>query len=243
METGTLINDILPAIERWLADGQKVAVATVVKVEGTAPRREGAKLVVAENGEMAGSVSGGCVEGAVLEEALRVLKTGRATRMDSGPRRAGSAGFAEGPTSVDLSKSAVASVWRYRDSEFNSFDTDLRVRTLKGRRPVSVAGAANTEDCDYETVLSPTLSGSSLLYLDTTGNDWVLGRTPATHRAPRFANESTGDAERVPTSAAVDGSRLVVSETKTTIGGRADGETQVLQMPLGTFSSKTTVGC
>ncbi len=77
METSTIINDILPAIERWLTDGQKVAVATVVKVEGTAPRREGAKLVVAANGEMAGSVSGGCVEGAVLEEALRVLKTGR----------------------------------------------------------------------------------------------------------------------------------------------------------------------
>jgi xanthine/CO dehydrogenase XdhC/CoxF family maturation factor len=77
METSTIINDVLPAIERWLADGQKVAVATVVRVEGTAPRREGAKLVVAENGEMAGSVSGGCVEGAVLEEALRVLKTGQ----------------------------------------------------------------------------------------------------------------------------------------------------------------------
>jgi xanthine/CO dehydrogenase XdhC/CoxF family maturation factor len=77
METSTIINDILPAVERWLADGQKIAVATVVKVEGTAPRREGAKLVVASNGEMAGSVSGGCVEGAVLEEALRVLKTGQ----------------------------------------------------------------------------------------------------------------------------------------------------------------------
>ena len=84
METGTLINDILPAIERWLAGGQKVAVATVVKVEGTAPRREGAKLVVAENGEMAGSVSGGCVEGAVLEEALRVLKTGQSILVQYG---------------------------------------------------------------------------------------------------------------------------------------------------------------
>jgi xanthine/CO dehydrogenase XdhC/CoxF family maturation factor len=77
METSTILNDILPAIERWRANGEKVAVATVIKVDGTAPRREGAKLVVASNGEMAGSVSGGCVEGAVLEEALRVLKTGK----------------------------------------------------------------------------------------------------------------------------------------------------------------------
>jgi xanthine/CO dehydrogenase XdhC/CoxF family maturation factor len=76
METDTLRNDIFPAIERWIAEGQTVAMATVVKVEGTAPRREGAKLAVSSNGEMAGSVSGGCVEGAVLEEALRVLKTG-----------------------------------------------------------------------------------------------------------------------------------------------------------------------
>src|SRR5437773_10104210 len=77
MEAETLVNDLLPAIERWRAAGEAVAVATVVRVEGTAPRREGAKLVVSSGGELAGSVSGGCVEGAVREEALQVLRTGR----------------------------------------------------------------------------------------------------------------------------------------------------------------------
>jgi xanthine/CO dehydrogenase XdhC/CoxF family maturation factor len=84
METDTFKNDLLPAIERWRAAGEQVAVATVVRVEGTTPRREGAKLAVSSKGEVAGSVSGGCVEGAVTEEALRVLKTGRPVLLQYG---------------------------------------------------------------------------------------------------------------------------------------------------------------
>lgn len=84
METDTMKNDLLPAIERWRAAGQRVAVATVVKVVGTAPRREGSKLIMSESGEVAGSVSGGCVEGAVMEEAFRVLKTGKPTLVQYG---------------------------------------------------------------------------------------------------------------------------------------------------------------
>ncbi len=76
METDTLRNDIFPAIERWRATGEQVAIATVVRVVGTAPRKEGAKMAISSSGELTGSVSGGCVEGAVVEEALRVLKEG-----------------------------------------------------------------------------------------------------------------------------------------------------------------------
>jgi xanthine dehydrogenase accessory factor len=70
--------DILDTLERWQGDGRRVAIATVVAVEFSAPRDPGAAMAVNDRGEVAGSVSGGCVEGAVYEEAQDVLRTGRA---------------------------------------------------------------------------------------------------------------------------------------------------------------------
>jgi xanthine dehydrogenase accessory factor len=67
------MKEVLDDIERWRAAGHKVAVARVVGVEGSGPRDPGATMAVNDAGEVAGSVSGGCVEGAVVEEALAVL--------------------------------------------------------------------------------------------------------------------------------------------------------------------------
>jgi xanthine dehydrogenase accessory factor len=67
------MKDVLADIDRWTAAGKRVAVARVVGLEGSGPRDPGATMVVNEDGEAAGSVSGGCVEGAVLTEALEVL--------------------------------------------------------------------------------------------------------------------------------------------------------------------------
>jgi len=67
------VKEILEDIERWRAANKRVAVARVVGVEGSGPREAGAAMAVTEDGEVAGSVSGGCVEGAVVEEALAVL--------------------------------------------------------------------------------------------------------------------------------------------------------------------------
>ena len=71
------MKEVLADIERWRARGERVAVATVVATRRSAPRPVGSKLVISEKGELAGSVSGGCVEGDVFIKAEEVFKTGQ----------------------------------------------------------------------------------------------------------------------------------------------------------------------
>jgi len=71
------LREVLNEIDRWHAEGKRVALATVVRVWGSAPRRPGAKMAVSSQSEIAGSVSGGCVESAVVTEALETLESGR----------------------------------------------------------------------------------------------------------------------------------------------------------------------
>jgi xanthine dehydrogenase accessory factor len=70
------VKDILETLDRWRAAGETFAVATVINVDGSAPRDEGATMLISRSGKIAGSVSGGCVEGAVVDEAQSVLADG-----------------------------------------------------------------------------------------------------------------------------------------------------------------------
>ena len=70
------MREILGDIRRWQRLGRRVALARVVDLEGSGPRLPGAAMAVADDGEVAGSVSGGCVEAAVVTEALEVLEEG-----------------------------------------------------------------------------------------------------------------------------------------------------------------------
>jgi xanthine dehydrogenase accessory factor len=70
------MRELLDDIERWRSAGDRVALARVVGVDGSGPRLPGAAMAVSNQSEVAGSVSGGCVEGAILTEALEVLETG-----------------------------------------------------------------------------------------------------------------------------------------------------------------------
>jgi xanthine dehydrogenase accessory factor len=72
------MRDVLSTLARWVAEGQEIVVATVIERQGSAPRDPGASLAVNERGEVAGSVTGGCVEPAVIREAHEVLAGGAA---------------------------------------------------------------------------------------------------------------------------------------------------------------------
>ncbi|HTS90662.1 MAG TPA: XdhC family protein [Stellaceae bacterium] len=75
---------ILEQAAEWKDQGKGVALATVVTTWGSSPRPVGAKLAVEDGGKFVGSVSGGCVEGAVIEEALAAIKDGKPRLLDFG---------------------------------------------------------------------------------------------------------------------------------------------------------------
>ena len=68
------MKEVIEELEAWMAAGDRVALATVVRTRRSAPRPPGAKMAINEHGEVAGAVSGGCVEGAVAEAALDLLR-------------------------------------------------------------------------------------------------------------------------------------------------------------------------
>lgn len=70
------MREVLSELSEWTKAGEEIALATVVETWGSSPRPLGSKMVVTRSGKMAGSVSNGCIEGAVFEEAQKVLKAG-----------------------------------------------------------------------------------------------------------------------------------------------------------------------
>lgn len=71
------MDQVLEAVLRWRGEGRRAALATVVAVEHSAPLGPGTWMTVSEDGEVVGSVSGGCIEGAVYEEAMDAMSTHR----------------------------------------------------------------------------------------------------------------------------------------------------------------------
>jgi xanthine dehydrogenase accessory factor len=71
------MQELITAVDNWINDGRIIALATVIRTWGSSPRDVGAKMVINTEREMAGSVSGGCVEGAVVDAGMDVLKTGK----------------------------------------------------------------------------------------------------------------------------------------------------------------------
>ncbi len=77
-------DQVLETAHRWMTEGKRVALATVVSTWGSAPRPAGSQLAVDDTGKFVGSVSGGCIEGAVVTEAMNLLKTGNTKLLEYG---------------------------------------------------------------------------------------------------------------------------------------------------------------
>jgi len=84
MEGRMTEDDVLAEAGRWRDAGRKVALATVVTTWGSSPRPVGSQLAVDDAGKFIGSVSGGCIEGAVIKEALEVIQSGAPKLLDFG---------------------------------------------------------------------------------------------------------------------------------------------------------------
>jgi xanthine/CO dehydrogenase XdhC/CoxF family maturation factor len=76
--------DVLETAAQWLASGHKVALGTVVKTWGSAPRPAGSQIAVRDDGAFVGSVSGGCIEGAVIEGARETMRDGKVRKLEFG---------------------------------------------------------------------------------------------------------------------------------------------------------------
>ncbi|NKB21087.1 MAG: XdhC family protein [Alphaproteobacteria bacterium] len=81
---GSQDDDVLQEAANWLKAGKKVALATVVSSWGSSPRPPGSQLAVSEDSTFVGSVSGGCIEGAVVTEALEVMESGESKVLEYG---------------------------------------------------------------------------------------------------------------------------------------------------------------
>lgn len=75
---------VLETASAWLAQGREVALGTVVKTWGSAPRPAGSQIAIRDDGAFVGSVSGGCVEGAVIESAQETIRTGAIRLLEFG---------------------------------------------------------------------------------------------------------------------------------------------------------------
>ncbi|KOF22697.1 XdhC/CoxI family protein [Ensifer adhaerens] len=84
MQASIDILDPLAVAEAWVGEGRRVAIATVIETWGSAPRPVGSHLVIDGAGNFEGSVSGGCVEGAVISEAADILDTGKPRILEFG---------------------------------------------------------------------------------------------------------------------------------------------------------------
>jgi xanthine dehydrogenase accessory factor len=176
------MRDILPTLARWHASGRRAAIATVVERRGSAPRDPGASLALNDAGEIAGSVTGGCVEPAVIREAQDVLAGGAArvleygiaddTAFDVGLACGGTVGILVAPLDLSLVPALQHAVQADRPVALTVVATGAGVgtQTLVDRPAGAVArlleaGESALADIGGETVFVHALTPRPALYV------------------------------------------------------------------------------
>ncbi|HXF83896.1 MAG TPA: XdhC family protein [Anaerolineales bacterium] len=129
------MRDILHDLEKWLRENKPIALATVIETWGSSPRRVGAKMALTADGKITGSVSGGCVEGAVFEAGVEVLKTNRPTLLHFGvaDETAWEVGLACGGSIEVFVKPLDVELFHSLRSVLTEDETALLVTVVRGR--------------------------------------------------------------------------------------------------------------
>ncbi len=159
---------LIPRLRGWIARGESIAIARVLETWGSAPRRPGSWMVVSSSGEIAGSVSGGCVEGAVRDIALEVLDGGGARLVEFGVDNsvAWSVGLSCGgklliavqPFSLDVASELLERIEQGRSVTWFSRILDGRPSDKLERTSDPCVSGIDHEDRGEELVISQTFS-------------------------------------------------------------------------------------
>ena len=170
------MRDILPALARWHADGRRAAFATVVERRGSAPRDPGASLALNDLGEIAGSVTGGCVEPDVIREAEEVLAGGPArlreygiaddAAFEVGLACGGTVGILVAPLDLELVQELERAVAADRPVAFAVTAAGERIGTQRlYTGPLLDAGESALAKVDGEIVFVHALAPRPALYI------------------------------------------------------------------------------
>lgn len=150
--------DILALAQEWRSTGKGVALATVVRTWGSSPRPVGSHLVVADDGNFAGSVSGGCIEGEVIREALAALEDGEPRLLEFGVsnEQAWEVGLACGGRVAVQVQSLTDAAWLdvLQTARAARREVALLTRWTDGAQCLWEAG-----DCTGSLALSPDMAG------------------------------------------------------------------------------------
>ena len=142
------MRDILPTLERWAGDGTSFAVGTVVGTWSSAPRQPGASMAVHAGGEVLGSVSGGCVEGAVYEECQDAIATGTPRLLRYGVSD-------DDAFSVGLTCGGIIDVFVQPVTDERRRVIDLVADAVRERRAVAVATVVTGDGVGRQMVVTP----------------------------------------------------------------------------------------